>query len=102
MTKTKRPRRVPQRTCVTCRTTAGKRGLIRLVRMPDGRVEVDPSGRLPGRGAYLCPDRRCWEQALKQRRLNRALRVVLTPAEVVRLQEYAQGLENTPSGEETW
>lgn len=86
------PRPLPQRTCVACRTRRDKRDLIRLVRTPEGRVEVDRSGRQDGRGAYLCPDPACWERALKRRSLNRALRVVLTPEEVARLRRYAQTL----------
>lgn len=93
-----RPRRVPQRTCVACRARESKRSLIRLVRTPDGQIEVDPSGRRPGRGAYLCANRACWEQALKRRALNRALRVVLTPAEMAQLQQIAHSL---PLDEET-
>ncbi len=87
-----RARHVPERTCVACRSRDQKRGLIRLVRTPDGQVEVDPTGRRPGRGAYLCPDPACWEAALKKKALNRALRVVLTPEEVHRLQQYAATL----------
>ncbi|MBC8078429.1 MAG: YlxR family protein, partial [Chloroflexales bacterium] len=49
-----RPRHVPQRTCVACRRTDAKRGLLRLVREADGRVALDPSGKRNGRGAYLC------------------------------------------------
>ncbi len=85
-------RHIPWRTCLACRTRGDKRNLIRLVRTPDGQVEVDPTGRRPGRGAYLCPDRACWEQALKRRALNRALRTVLTAEEADRLRQYAQSL----------
>lgn len=86
------PRRAPERSCAACRRREQKRGLIRLVRTPDGQVEVDPTGRRPGRGAYLCADQACWEEALKRRALNRALRTVLTAEEVARLRQYAQDL----------
>jgi len=87
-----RPRHVPERTCIACRARGAKRGLVRIVRTPDGQVEVDPSGRRPGRGAYLCADPACWETALKRRAFNRALRVVLAPEEVARLRAYVQAL----------
>jgi hypothetical protein len=48
---------------------------VRLVVSDDG-IAVDRSRRLPGRGAYLCPDRRCLRQALKRRALPRRLRAV--------------------------
>jgi predicted RNA-binding protein YlxR (DUF448 family) len=84
------PRHTPERTCVACRTKSEKRSLIRVVRTPEGQIEVDSSGRLPGRGAYLCLTLACWETALKRKALNRALRTVLTPEEVARLREYAK------------
>ncbi len=91
-----RPRHVPERTCVSCRTRGEKRGLIRLVRTPEGQVEVDTTGRRPGRGAYLCSNRTCWERALHRRALNRALRTILTQEEVARLSQYAQSLPMSP------
>ena len=51
------PRRLPERSCVACRTTRPKRELVRVVRAPDGSVAVDATGRAPGRGAYLLPGR---------------------------------------------
>lgn len=57
-------RHVPQRTCVGCRETLDKRSLIRIVRTEDG-VKIDPSGKAPGRGAYVHDQRSCWEAALK-------------------------------------
>jgi uncharacterized protein len=69
------PKPVPQRTCVACRRSDAKRGLIRLVRTTDGQVEVDETGKRQGRGAYLCRDIACWEAALKRKALERALRL---------------------------
>ncbi|WP_129628361.1 RNase P modulator RnpM [Candidatus Oscillochloris fontis] len=69
-----RVKHVPQRTCIACRRTDAKRGLIRLVRTPEGSVVADPSGKSHGRGAYLCHSVTCWEQALKRQILQRALR----------------------------
>ncbi|MBL3572191.1 MAG: YlxR family protein [Synergistaceae bacterium] len=76
VTKRKRPR-----TCVGCGQESPKRGLIRVVRDPEGQVRVDPTGRAPGRGAYLCRDRECLERARKKNALARCLRVDV-PAEV--------------------
>jgi len=71
-------RHIPQRTCVACRKVRPKRELIRLVRISDGVVEVDTSGKRVGRGAYLCPVEECWEIGLKGGRLEHALRTTLT------------------------
>lgn len=72
---TQRQKHIPQRTCVACRRGEAKRSLIRVVRDAEGRVAVDLSGKRNGRGAYLCHDPLCWQQALKRRALERALRV---------------------------
>jgi predicted RNA-binding protein YlxR (DUF448 family) len=53
--------------------------LIRIVRTPEGTVVVDPTGRLSGRGAYLCADGSCWAAALKKSSIERALDVPLPP-----------------------
>lgn len=69
---------IPQRTCVACRQVKAKRELVRLVRISDGSVEVDPSGKKAGRGAYLCQGQECWEVGLKRGRLEHTLRTTLT------------------------
>jgi predicted RNA-binding protein YlxR (DUF448 family) len=88
-----RPRHVPQRTCAACRRTDAKRGLLRLVRDADGRVALDASGKRNGRGAYLCHRPACWEQALKRKGLERALRIeALHPDDRATLEQFASGL----------
>ncbi len=84
-----RPRRVPERSCVACRQTRPKRELTRVVRAVDGSVEVDPTGKRSGRGAYLCRQAACWEQALKKRALDRALKIELTEEQRARLRASA-------------
>ena len=69
---------LPQRTCISCRQIKEKKALIRLVRAENGVIEVDISGKKPGRGAYLCPNKVCWELALKKNRLEYALRTKLS------------------------
>lgn len=80
---------IPQRTCVGCRTTSAKRAFVRIVRTPEGTVEVDPTGKRNGRGAYLCAQRSCWEHALKRDRLARALRAPLSAADRAALERYS-------------
>ena len=87
-----RKKHVPRRTCVACRRTGSKRELVRVVRLAAGGVAVDPTGKLSGRGAYLCPQRECWDQVLGGNRLENALKTELTQEEKVALGEYAQGL----------
>src|SRR5262249_13233351 len=86
------PRHVPQRTCVGCRSTAAKRGFVRVVRAPDGHVAVDPTGKAAGRGAYVCAERSCWEVALKRGRLGQSLRVPIAEDDRRALAEFAAAL----------
>ncbi|MCB9139826.1 MAG: YlxR family protein [Caldilineaceae bacterium] len=99
MSKQQQPRRkhVPQRTCIACRQSGGKRGLTRLVRTADGSVEVDPTGKQPGRGAYLHPTQACWKRALDGRMIGRALRTQVSKENQAALIAYMAGL---PEGEE--
>ena len=77
--------RTPQRTCVVCRATADKRALTRLVRTADDGVQIDPSGKRNGRGAYLCDQPTCWQRASDSDVLAAALRTTLTDADRARL-----------------
>jgi predicted RNA-binding protein YlxR (DUF448 family) len=67
------PRKRPRR-CVGCGQEAPKKGLIRVVRSPEGTVSIDATGRAPGRGAYLCADAECVRKAMKKNALARALK----------------------------
>ena len=84
------PRRLPQRTCVGCRTVQPKRQLVRLVRKPDGSVEIDPTGKAAGRGAYLHNRAGCWRQGLHGRALDHALKFEMTEADRARLRAHGE------------
>lgn len=90
--KTIRRKHIPQRTCVGCRQVMPKRSLIRIVRTPEG-VQVDPTGKMPGRGAYLHNLISCWEKGLKGS-LAQALKTELTPEELERLTAFAETLQS--------
>jgi predicted RNA-binding protein YlxR (DUF448 family) len=74
------PRKLPQRTCLGCQTVRPKREMIRIIRTPSGAVEVDPTGKKSGRGAYVCPNLECVERLRKGKRLERVLEVLLPPS----------------------
>lgn len=82
----------PQRTCIACRQIKEKKALIRLVRTESGTVEIDISAKKPSRGAYLCPQKDCWELALKKNRLEYALRTKLSNENRQILIEYGDKL----------
>jgi len=83
---------LPQRTCIACQQTKEKKALIRLVCAENGVAEVDISGKKPGRGAYLCPNKTCWESVLKKNRLEYALRTKISDDNRQILIEYVHTL----------
>ncbi|HQE91802.1 MAG TPA: YlxR family protein [Anaerolineae bacterium] len=97
MKKKRQPRQkhVPARTCVACRMQRAKRDLVRVVRLTEGGVVVDETGKQKGRGAYLCRQRACWTLALQRGALHHALRTTLTTEEMAVLQRYAAALPET-------
>ena len=74
-------KKIPPRQCMGCRERMDKSALIRVVRCPDGHVQLDFSGKLSGRGAYICPKAECLKKAQKARSLERSLEVEI-PQEV--------------------
>jgi predicted RNA-binding protein YlxR (DUF448 family) len=64
---------------VACRTARAKGELVRVVRTPDGRMLIDETGRVAGRGAYLCRDAGCWTRAAERGALGRALEAPVPP-----------------------
>jgi uncharacterized protein len=87
-----RPKHVPQRTCVVCRSERGKRELVRIVRTLEGAVRVDPTGKVAGRGAYLCKARSCWQGPALAHKLNAALKTTMTEEDLAVLRAYAATL----------
>ena len=78
MSKQPAVKHIPQRTCVVCRETNAKRTLLRIVRTAEHGVQIDPTGKQNGRGAYLCDKPTCWRRAIETDILGKALRTILT------------------------
>jgi predicted RNA-binding protein YlxR (DUF448 family) len=80
-------KKIPQRQCMGCRERKNKKDMIRVVRQTDGNVSLDFSGKLNGRGAYICPDMECLKRARKARSLERSLEVEIPEAVYDRLEK---------------
>ncbi len=63
-------KKVPMRTCVACRTNKPKKELVRIVKNPNG-IFVDRTGKVNGRGAYICDDPNCLKKLIKGKILNK-------------------------------
>ena len=72
-------KKIPMRMCVGCRVMKEKRELVRVVRAEDGTAHIDPTGKMNGRGAYVCADEQCLKRAVKSRALERALEIGISP-----------------------
>lgn len=71
-------KKIPLRTCTGCREEKNKKELIRVVRDKEGNVFVDITGKQNGRGAYICPDEKCLESAIKNKGLERTLKTSIS------------------------
>lgn len=87
-----RPKPVPERTCIACREKRPKWELVRIVRTPQGGLEIDPRGKKAGRGAYLCRRQECWEIGLKRKRLQYALKVEIVSGQRAELIAYSKSM----------
>ena len=88
-----KPRRIPQRMCIACRESDGKRTLIRLVRAAEG-VVVDVTGKRAGRGAYIHPQISCWERVLAGSLLQKTLRTKISAENLNALSQSVASLLN--------
>jgi len=71
--------------------------LIRVVRTPAGHIELAPTGKKSGRGAYLCARRSCWEPALHQGRLEREFEIAIPAEDRPALEAYLDSLPSEPT-----
>ncbi len=92
-----RVKHIPQRTCVGCREVLSKRQMIRIVRTAEG-IQIDPTGKLAGRGAYLHDLRSCWERGLKGALAN-ALKAVINAEDRAKLEEFLNTLPQAETRE---
>ena len=87
-------KKIPQRQCMGCRERKEKRQMIRVVRTPEGNVNLDFSGKMNGRGAYICPNPECLKKALRSKALDRSLEVTIPEDVYVRLEKEMEGAKN--------
>lgn len=76
-------KKIPMRTCIACRECKPKKELIRIVKNDSGFM-LDKSGKLNGRGAYICNNKECLDKLIKNKLLNKTFKMN------VDLQEYAK------------
>lgn len=65
-------KKIPNRTCIGCNSKKPKKELIRIVKNAQGEIKLDKTGKLPGRGAYICDNLECLENAIRSKRLEKS------------------------------
>lgn len=66
--------KIPIRTCIGCQCKKPKKEMIRVIKTPEGNIEIDRTGKKSGRGAYLCSNVECLDIALRKNNLNKSLK----------------------------
>ena len=87
------PKKTPFRKCVGCGEMFPKSQLIRVVRSPQGEISLDKTGKLNGRGAYICGDPRCFAACRKAKRLDKAFGAAVPDTVYARLEEAVKHVE---------
>ena len=76
-----KPKKIPQRMCIACREMQDKRDMFRVVKTPTGEILPDKTGKLAGRGAYVCAKPECIVKLKKYRLLHKTFSMDI-PGEV--------------------
>ncbi len=72
-------KKIPMRMCIGCGEMKPKKELIRAVKSPEGEISLDFTGKKSGRGAYLCQNTACLEQARKGHKLEKSFSCKVAP-----------------------
>ena len=80
-------KKVPMRQCTGCREMKSKRDMIRVIKTAENEICIDATGRKNGRGAYICPNKVCLKQAMKNRGLERSLKTAIPETVYQQLEE---------------
>ena len=81
------PRKIPIRTCIACRKEKPKREMLRIVKNAEGEIRLDFSGKLPGRGAYICNSEACIKRLRKQKLLHKTFSCEVSEEIYTRIEE---------------
>ena len=80
-------KKIPMRTCIACRSEKPKKELIRIVKNKEGEFAVDRTGKLNGRGAYVCDCNACYEKVIKRKLLNHVFSLDVKPEIYLSIEE---------------
>ena len=70
--------KLPERTCMGCNIKKPKKEFIRIVKSKTGEIDIDKTGKMPGRGAYICDNIECLEKLIKPKRLEKVFEMKIS------------------------
>lgn len=73
------PKKIPLRQCIGCMEMKPKKELIRILRKEDGSFTLDATGKMNGRGAYMCFNQDCLAKAIIKKGLERSFKMKIPP-----------------------
>lgn len=86
-------KRLPQRTCIGCNTKKDKKDLIRIVKNKNEEIKVDLTGKMDGRGTYICKQEECLNKAIKNKRMSRTFEMEISDTIYENLRNFINGGE---------
>ena len=86
-------KKLPQRTCMGCNAKKEKKELIRIVKNSNGEINIDPTGKMEGRGTYICKNEECLNKVIKNKRITKVFEKEITNETYERIREYINGGE---------
>lgn len=86
-------KKVPQRTCMGCNAKKEKRELIRIVKNNNGEINIDFTGKMEGRGTYICKNEDCLNKAMKNKRITKVFEKEITKEIYEKIRDYINGGE---------
>lgn len=84
-------KKIPMRMCSGCRESKPKIDLIRIVRTPENKIVIDKTGKVSGRGAYVCKNEECFKKSVKSKALSRALDTAIEDSILLALEKEING-----------
>ena len=88
-------RKIPMRKCVGCGEMKSKKEMMRVLKTTEDEIILDATGRKNGRGAYLCFQKSCLLQAIKNKGLERSLKMAIPKSVYENLEKEFENLEHS-------
>lgn len=86
-------KKIPMRKFVGCGEMKSKKEMLRVIKTPEDLIELDSTGRKNGRGAYICFSKECLLKAVKNRGLERSLKISVPKEVMEKLSEEFDAVE---------